>query len=150
MVEFIDGSVLAQLGSAEMRIPIAHTLAYPEADGDPGAGSISQSLAPELRGSDMIRFPALAMARQALEQVAPRQLSSTQPTRSRWPLFSTAAIGFNDIARLAADVLERDQTATPQTIADVIRDRLRDTADLLANLLQRLPPNARSAPVWSS
>ena len=69
MVEFIDGSVLAQLGSPDMRIPIAYALAWPERMATPaqrldlaaiGDGSTS-------RVPDVARFPALRLAREALE-----------------------------------------------------------------------------------
>ena len=68
MVEFIDGSVLAQLGSADMRIPIAHTLAYPERMATPAVKLDLAKLGTlSFEAPDSARFPALALARQALE-----------------------------------------------------------------------------------
>lgn len=68
LVQYIDGSVLAQLGNPDMRTPIAHALAYPE--------RISAGVAPldlfaigrlDFCAPDMARFPCLALAYQALK-----------------------------------------------------------------------------------
>ena len=67
MVEYVDGSVLAQLGNPDMRVPIAHALAWPEriASGvsplDLIAGGALQFEAP-----DATRFPCLRLAREAM------------------------------------------------------------------------------------
>ena len=62
MVEFIDGSVLAQLGSADMRIPIAHTLAYPERMATPAVRLDLAKLGTlSFEAPDPLRFPALAL-----------------------------------------------------------------------------------------
>jgi 1-deoxy-D-xylulose-5-phosphate reductoisomerase len=68
LVEFRDGSVVAQLGSPDMRIPIAHCLAWPRRIDGPAARldlAALQKLTFEL--PDLKRFPALAVARRALE-----------------------------------------------------------------------------------
>jgi 1-deoxy-D-xylulose-5-phosphate reductoisomerase len=68
LVEFRDGSVVAQLGAPDMRIPIAHCLAWPERIGGPtprldlaAVGNLS------FEQPDLVRFPALTLARHALE-----------------------------------------------------------------------------------
>jgi len=67
LVEFRDGSVIAQLGSPDMRIPISHCLAHPVRMETPAArldlARISQLT---FEKPDPVRFPALALARQAL------------------------------------------------------------------------------------
>jgi 1-deoxy-D-xylulose-5-phosphate reductoisomerase len=62
MVEYIDRSTLAQLGSPDMRIPIAHALAWPAAHGQGRAsGLILPALADSIYGvPDVVRFPALS------------------------------------------------------------------------------------------
>ena len=68
LVEFRDGSVVAQLGSPDMRIPIAHCLAWPTRIDGPAARldlAALQNLTFE--EPDLERFPALALARRALE-----------------------------------------------------------------------------------
>ena len=68
MVEYVDGSILAQLGPSDMRVPIAHTLAWPDRMETPmgpldfvGIGRL------DFEAPDAERFPALTLARAALE-----------------------------------------------------------------------------------
>ncbi len=68
LVEFRDGSVVAQLGSPDMRIPIAHCLAWPRRIDGPAA-RLDLAALRELtfEAPDLERFPALAIARRAME-----------------------------------------------------------------------------------
>jgi 1-deoxy-D-xylulose-5-phosphate reductoisomerase len=67
LVEFRDGSVVAQLGSPDMRIPIAHCLAWPVRMGTPARRLDLARLATlTFEEPDLARFPALALARRAL------------------------------------------------------------------------------------
>jgi 1-deoxy-D-xylulose-5-phosphate reductoisomerase len=68
LVEFRDGSVVAQLGSPDMRIPIAHCLAWPQRiDGPAPRLNLAQVRDLTFEAPDLARFPALALARRALE-----------------------------------------------------------------------------------
>src|SRR5690348_1596967 len=68
LVEFTDGSVVAQLGSPDMRIPIAHCLAWPRRINGPSARLDLAALRQlTFEAPDLERFPALALARRALE-----------------------------------------------------------------------------------
>ncbi len=68
LVEFRDGSVVAQLGSPDMRIPIAHCLAWPRRIDGPAARLDLAALQKlTFEAPDLERFPALALARHALE-----------------------------------------------------------------------------------
>jgi 1-deoxy-D-xylulose-5-phosphate reductoisomerase len=68
LVEFRDGSFIAQLGSPDMRIPIAHCLAWPERiDGPAPRLDLAQVATLSFEPPDLIRFPALGLARRALE-----------------------------------------------------------------------------------
>jgi 1-deoxy-D-xylulose-5-phosphate reductoisomerase len=68
LVEFRDGSVVAQLGSPDMRIPIAHCLAWPRRIDGPAARLDLAALQKlTFEEPDLERFPALALARRALE-----------------------------------------------------------------------------------
>ncbi len=68
LVEFRDGSVVAQLGAPDMRIPIAHCLAWPKRIDGP-APRLDLAALRELtfEAPDYVRFPALALARRALQ-----------------------------------------------------------------------------------
>jgi 1-deoxy-D-xylulose-5-phosphate reductoisomerase len=68
LVEFRDGSVVAQLGSPDMRIPIAHCLAWPQRiDGPAARLDLARVRELTFEAPDLERFPALALARRALE-----------------------------------------------------------------------------------
>ena len=68
MVEYVDGSVLAQLGSPDMRIPIAYALAWPERMATPAQRLDLAAIARlDFEAPDLDRFPALRLAREALE-----------------------------------------------------------------------------------
>jgi 1-deoxy-D-xylulose-5-phosphate reductoisomerase len=68
LVEFRDGSVVAHLGPPDMRIPIAHCLAWPTRIEGPGPRlDLAQIAALTFEAPDVQRFPALALARGALE-----------------------------------------------------------------------------------
>jgi len=67
IVEFRDGSMVAQLGPTDMRVPIAHCLAWPgRIDGNPRL-DLARMANLTFDAPDMVRFPALALAREALE-----------------------------------------------------------------------------------
>jgi 1-deoxy-D-xylulose-5-phosphate reductoisomerase len=68
MVEYVDGSILAQLGNPDMRTPIAHALGWPERIGS-GVESLDLVAAARLdfEAPDPVRFPALGLARAAAE-----------------------------------------------------------------------------------
>lgn len=121
MVEFVDGSVLAQLGSPDMRIPIAHALAYPERIDTP-----AQRLCLATVGSltfekpDLERFPALRLARQALEAGGAAPVVLNAANEVAVASFLAKRIGFLDIPQLVEDAMARTGAAAPRSIADVI------------------------------
>lgn len=107
LVAYCDGSVLAQLAAPDMRTPIAYALAWP------GRAAVSTprldlAKAAELRfeAPDLTRFPALGLARAALEAggVAPTLLNAANETAVE--AFLARRIGFLDIARVVETVLE--------------------------------------------
>ena len=134
MVEFIDGSVLAQLGSPDMRIPIAYTLAWPERIATPAERlDLARLGRLEFEAADLERFPALRIARQALEQggAAPAVLNAANEVAVA--LFLKGAIGFGEIPRLVESTLSRFSPRSARSIDDVIDidARARATAEQL-------------------
>jgi len=67
IVEYRDGSMIAQLGPPDMRVPIANCLAWPERMAGAARLDLAQMAALTFEAPDPIRFPALALARQALQ-----------------------------------------------------------------------------------
>jgi 1-deoxy-D-xylulose-5-phosphate reductoisomerase len=126
LVEFADGSVLAQLGSPDMRIPIAYALAWPERMPTPAQrldlAAISRL---DFEAPDLDRFPALRLARAALEQggAAPIVLNAANETAVE--RFLRGSIGFTEIAGLVGRALDENISTSPASIADVLEiDRL--------------------------
>jgi 1-deoxy-D-xylulose-5-phosphate reductoisomerase len=108
LVEFRDGSVVAQLGSPDMRIPIAHCLAWPQRIDGPAA-RLDLAALHELtfEAPDLERFPALVLARRALEAggAAPTVLNAADEVAVGE--FIAGRIGFSAIAALVEATLER-------------------------------------------
>jgi 1-deoxy-D-xylulose-5-phosphate reductoisomerase len=107
LVVYADGSVLAQLGSPDMRTPIAYTLAWPDRMAAPvqrlDLATIGRLT---FEAPDEARFPALRIARASLQQggVAPTILNAANEIAVR--AFLEREIGFLDIARLVERTLE--------------------------------------------
>jgi len=108
LVEFIDGSVVAQLGIPDMRIPIAYALSYPERLGL-GLSRLSLSQCGNLSFAkpDYERFPALQLAFDALEQggVKPAVLNAANEVAVE--AFLAGRIDFLDIATIVAETMDR-------------------------------------------
>ena len=111
MVEFRDGSVVAQLGSPDMRTPIAHCLAWPRRiDGPAPRLDLAQIGALTFEAPDVARFPALALARRALRAggAAPTVLNAADEVAVGE--FIAGRIGFTGITALVEATLEAAQS----------------------------------------
>jgi 1-deoxy-D-xylulose-5-phosphate reductoisomerase len=121
MACFSDGSVLAQLGAPDMRIPIAHTLAWPErlATNAPRL-DLAAAAKLEFFPPDPVRFPALRLARQALQNGggAPTILNAANEVAVA--SFLHRRIGFLAIAEMVEAVLDRLGTRPAQTLEQVM------------------------------
>jgi 1-deoxy-D-xylulose-5-phosphate reductoisomerase len=105
MVEYLDGSVLAQLGNPDMRTPIAHALAYPDRI-DSGVGPLDLPALGRLdfEAPDPARFPCLRLARQALQSGGgPCVLNAANEIAVE--AFLEGRLRFPEIAAVNADVL---------------------------------------------
>jgi 1-deoxy-D-xylulose-5-phosphate reductoisomerase len=108
LVEFHDGSVMAQLGSPDMRIPIAHCLAWPQRiDGPAPRLGLAALHALTFEAPDVVRFPALALARWAMEVggAAPTVLNAADEVAVAE--FIAGRIGFTGIAALVEATLNK-------------------------------------------
>ena len=121
LVDYVDGSMLAQLGPSDMRTPIAHTLAWPDRMPTPmapldlvGIGRL------DFEAPDEERFPALRLAREALQAGGARPAVLNAANEVAVAAFLSGAIGFLDIAITVQKVLDRYSPAAPETISDVL------------------------------
>ena len=107
MVEYVDGSVLAQLGSPDMRTPIAYTLAWPARMASPSPRlDFAQIGSLSFETPDFGRFPALNLARHALQTggAAPTILNAANEVAVSG--FLNRRIGFLDIVKTVEHTLE--------------------------------------------
>jgi 1-deoxy-D-xylulose-5-phosphate reductoisomerase len=142
LVEFRDGSVVAQLGSPDMRIPIAHCLAWPVRMATPAARlDLARIATLTFEEPDMQRFPALALARRALAAggAAPTVLNAANEIAVHE--FIERRLGFGGIAALVEATLDgverRGAMAEPQSVEDALavdHNARRLAADLLPEI----------------
>jgi len=125
LVEYRDGSVVAQLGSPDMRIPIAHCLAWPVRMGTRAARlDLARTSTLTFEEPDLTRFPALGLARRALAAggAAPTVLNAANEVAVHE--FISGRLGFGGIPALVEATLDaagRDGAlAEPQSVADAM------------------------------
>ncbi len=125
LVEYIDGSLIAQLGSHDMRIPIAYCLAWPERIEGPAARlDLAQLATLTFEKPDPVRFPALALAMRALEigGAAPTILNAANEVAV--DAFLHDRLGFTGIADLVSATLDaaerRGAVKEPQNIEEAV------------------------------
>ncbi|MFQ5764868.1 MAG: 1-deoxy-D-xylulose-5-phosphate reductoisomerase [Rhodospirillales bacterium] len=107
LVDYVDGSVLAQLGTPDMRTPIAYALAWPKRMAAPAPRLALEEIATlTFEAPDTERFPALKLARQALKAggSAPTVLNAANEIAVHH--FLEGKIGFLDIAAVVGETLE--------------------------------------------
>src|SRR6202020_1325434 len=135
MVCYHDGSVMAQLGSPDMRIPIAHTLAWPErmATTSPRLDLAAVSRL-DFQEPDLIRFPALRLARDALRAGGGTPAVLNAANEVAVEAFLQRRIGFLDIAGTVAEVLDAMGNQPADTLDEVVAldAAARRTAERLA------------------
>jgi 1-deoxy-D-xylulose-5-phosphate reductoisomerase len=121
MVEFVDGSVLAQLGSPDMRIPIAYALAWPERLETPAQRLDLAAVGRlDFEEPDLERFPALRLAREALERSGAAPIVLNAANEVAVASFLEGAIRFADIARIVEEALQESDIVTPRSMGDVL------------------------------
>ncbi len=107
LVEYRDGSILAQLGPTDMRVPIAHCLAWPERiDGAAVRLDLARIATLTFEEPDLARFPALGLARQALERGAGAPTALNAANEIAVEAFMGGRIGFTGIPALVEATLD--------------------------------------------
>jgi 1-deoxy-D-xylulose-5-phosphate reductoisomerase len=121
LVEYVDGSVLAQLGNPDMRTPIAHALAWPERI-ESGAGPLDLFAVARLdfEAPDRERFPALQLVYDALGAGGTACASLNAANEVAVAAFLERRIRFTDIARVVAQVLDETPVTAVRELADVL------------------------------
>lgn len=121
MVDYVDGSVLAQLGNPDMRTPIAHALAWPERiESGVSALDLLRIGRLDFQAPDDSRFPCLQLARQSAENggTAPAMLNAANEVAVE--AFLNRRIRFTEIASIIDDVLNREAPVAVGCLEDVL------------------------------
>ena len=147
LVEFCDGSLIAQLGSPDMRIPIAYCLAWPERIAGPAPRlDLARAASLTFEEPDLARFPALTLARQALEAGGALPTVLNAANEVAVGEFLARRLNFAGIPALVEATLEaavsRNWTAEPENVDEALS--IDHNARLLARAL--LPEIAAKAP----
>lgn len=121
MVEYVDGSMLAQLGTPDMRTPIAYALGWPRRIAAPSPRLDLAAVAQlTFQPPDPARFPALRLARHALQSggCVPTLLNAANEVAVA--KFLAGEIGFLDIARTVEGTIEKAASLPLETLDDVL------------------------------
>ena len=121
MVAYVDGSVLAQLGSPDMRTPISYALAWPQRMVAPSARlDLGKIATLTFEPPDSERFPALRLAREALKAggAAPTILNASNEVAVAG--FLDNNLGFLDIPRIVTETLEKMPVSAIRSVDDAL------------------------------
>ena len=131
MVEFVDGSILAQISVTDMRLPILYALTYPERIPSDLRFSIMDLRHLDFCPPDVSKFPCLALAYEAAAAGGAKTIALNAADEVAVAAFLEEQIGFEDIPR----IIEETMAATPAGHLESIRKVL--TLDADARLLAR-------------
>jgi len=121
MVEFVDGSVIAQLSPPDMRLPIQYALAYPRRlDGPARRFDFSQGLALEFEPPDPARFPAVRLGHEAAARGGTAGAVLNAANEQAVAGFLEGALAFTDIAAVCERVLD-EHPYEPDPSLDEVR-----------------------------
>ena len=120
LVEYIDCSTLAQLGSPDMRIPISSALAWPQRMATPCAPLDLASIARlDFEAPDEVRFPATALCRAAIAEGGARPAQLNAANEVAVAAFLAGRISFPAIVDTVRRVLDADAPAVPASLQDI-------------------------------
>ena len=121
MIEMVDGSVIGQMGVADMRGPIQYALGYPHRFAGPVPGpDLSQPKTLDFFPVDGERFPSLALAYEALRLGGSAPSALNAANEIAVAAFLERRIGFLGIPSLVKQVLEKHRPAPVSTLGDVL------------------------------
>lgn len=133
MVDYVDGSMVAQLGYPDMRTPIAHGLSWPDRI-ESGVASLDLlKMGPlDFETPDTARYPAIVLARNAAEGADSMPIALNAANEIAVDAFLHELIGFIDIPLIVESVLAKTSSIAVSTLDDIIqidqesRDRARE------------------------
>jgi 1-deoxy-D-xylulose-5-phosphate reductoisomerase len=121
MVEFVDGSILAQVSVTDMRLPILYALTYPERIQSDMRFPVSDLRHLDFSPPDMSKFPCLRLAYEAAQAGGAKTVALNAADEVAVAAFLEGCIGFNDIPRIIEEVLSRTNSGTLESIGNVLK-----------------------------
>ena len=121
MVEFVDGSILAQFSVTDMRLPILYALTYPERIQSDLRFSVSNLRHLDFSPPDLKKFPCLRLAYEAAEAGGTKTVALNAADEVAVAAFLEGSIGFSDIPRIIEDVLAATNSGRLESIAKVLQ-----------------------------
>jgi 1-deoxy-D-xylulose-5-phosphate reductoisomerase len=121
MVEFIDGSILAQFSVTDMRLPILYALTYPERIQSDMRFSVSNLRHLDFCPPDLKKFPCLRLAYEAAEAGGAKTVALNAADEAAVAAFLEGKIRFDEIPRIIEDVLGETASGKLESIASVLQ-----------------------------
>ena len=120
MVEFVDGSILAQISVTDMRLPILYALTYPDRIQSDMRFAVSDLRHLDFCPPDLKKFPCLRLAYEAAEAGGAKTVALNAADEVAVAAFLEGNIGFNDIPRIIEDVLAATSSGKMESIGKVL------------------------------
>jgi 1-deoxy-D-xylulose-5-phosphate reductoisomerase len=121
MVEFVDGSILAQFSVTDMRLPILYALTYPERIQSDMRFSVSDLRHLDFTPPDLKKFPCLRLAYEAVEAGGAKTVALNAADEVAVAAFLEGDIRFDQIPVLIEEVLGMTSSKPPESIQDVLQ-----------------------------
>jgi 1-deoxy-D-xylulose-5-phosphate reductoisomerase len=120
MVEFVDGSILAQFSVTDMRLPILYALTYPERIQSDMRFPVGNLRHLDFSPPDMKKFPCLRLAYEAAEAGGAKTIALNAADEVAVAAFLAGSMGFNDIPRIIEDAVAASNSGKLESIAKVL------------------------------
>jgi 1-deoxy-D-xylulose-5-phosphate reductoisomerase len=120
MVEFADGSILAQLSVTDMRLPILYALTYPDRIASDLTFPVRELRRLDFQTPDLDKFPCLRLAYEAAAAGGAKTVALNAADEIAVAAFLSGEIQFNDIPRTIAAVLAATKPQRPESIHQVL------------------------------
>jgi 1-deoxy-D-xylulose-5-phosphate reductoisomerase len=147
MVEFVDGSILAQFSVTDMRLPILYALTYPERIQSDMRFSVSDLRHLDFCPPDLKKFPCLRLAYEAAEAGGTKTVALNAADEVAVAAFLDGGIGFDEIPRVIEDVLAETKSGKLESIGEVLEvdaEARRCAQEQAANVKKGQRPRATS------
>src|SRR5712672_2564655 len=120
LVEFVDGSILAQISVTDMRLPILYALTYPERITSELRFSVSDLRHLDFCPPDVAKFPCLRLAYRAAESGGAQTIALNAADEVAVAAFLEEQIGFEEIPRIIEEVMAATKAADLESIQEVL------------------------------